>query len=143
MRTRFKARRSPWKPLTLAAIHYGSFSRRFLDKGAPSSRDPSKAAKSPFEVLSRIYSDSRLDSFTKTPGRKRLEPLLANYESVILEYWRDSWPITNPTEQFCEALDVSVALLVGTKKPGQPFDFIILHVLTACHAVPVILPDPG
>ena len=33
--------------LTLAAIHYESISRRFLDKSAPSSRDPSKAAKSP------------------------------------------------------------------------------------------------
>jgi len=36
---------------------------------------------------------------------------------------------------------VSVALLVGMKKPGQPFDFIILHVLMACHAVRVILPE--
>jgi hypothetical protein len=103
--------------LTLAAIHYESFPRRFLDKGAPSSKDPSKAAKSPFEVPPGIYLDSRLDSFTKTPGRERLEPLLANYESVILEYWRDSWPITNPTEQFREALDVSVAPLVGTRSP--------------------------
>jgi len=127
--------------LTLAAIHYESFSRCFLDKGAPSSRDPSKTAKSPFEVLSRIHSDNRPDSFTKTPGRERLEPLLANYESVILEYWRGFWPITNPTEQFREALDVSVALLVGTKKPSQPFDFLTLHTLTACHAVRVILPE--
>ena len=39
---------------------------------------------------------------------------------------------------------MSVALLVGAKKPGQPFDFIILHVLTACHAVRVILSEiPG
>jgi hypothetical protein len=67
--------------------------------------------------------------------------LLANYKSAILEYWRDSWPTINPTEQFREALDVSVALLVGTKKPGQSFDFIILHVLTACHAVRVKLPE--
>lgn len=127
--------------LTLAAIHHESFTHRFPDKGAPSSRDPSKAARSPFGVLSRIRSDGRLDSFTKTPGRERLEPFLANYESVIQEYWRDSWPTTNPTEQFREALDASVALLVGTKKPEQSFGFIILHVLTACHAVRVILPE--
>ena len=66
---------------------------------------------------------------------------MANYESVILEHWRDSCPITNPTEQFREALDLSVALLAGTKKPGQPFDFIILDVLTAYHAVRVIFPE--
>ena len=64
---------------------------------------------------------SRLENpVTLPPGRERLELLLASYESVILEYWWDSWPITNPTNRFREALDVSVALLVGTKKPGQP-----------------------
>ena len=82
--------------LTLAAIHYESFPRRFLDISTPSSRDPSKTVTSPFEVLSRIHSDNRPDSFTKTPRRERLEPLLANDEFVILEYWRDSWLITNP-----------------------------------------------
>jgi hypothetical protein len=40
-----------------------------------------------------------------------------------------------------EVLDGSVTLLVGMKKPGQPFDFIILHVLTAYHAMRVILPE--
>lgn len=72
------------KALTFAAIHHESFTHRFPNKGAPSSRDHSKAAKSPFGVLSRIHSDGRL------------EPLLANYKSVILEYWRDYWPTTNP-----------------------------------------------
>jgi hypothetical protein len=82
--------------LTLAAIHQESFPRRFLDISTPSSRDPSKTAKSPFEVLSCIHSDNRSDSFAKTPRRERLEPLLANYEFAILEYWRGFWPITNP-----------------------------------------------
>lgn len=126
--------------LTLFAIHYETFSRRYLDMPTPALIDPAKTAKSPFEALSRVRSDSRFDGLTTRPGRERLEPLFNNYEAEILEHWH-SWPISDPTEQFREALDVSVALLVATKKPGEPYDFLLLHILTACHAVRVILPE--
>lgn len=134
--------------LTYCAVHYRPETQRYVDwrsSSSSSSSSPPPAAataSSPLEVLENIRRDARLDGFPPVPGRDHFGTLFDKYEDVILGHWR-AWPPPGPitAEHFRQAFDASVALVVGSSRDGEAYDFILLHVLTGCHALRVLLPE--
>lgn len=130
--------------LTYCAVHYDPQTEKYLDARASQTPAPARTAGSPLEVFAHIRNDARLDGFPPGPGREHFGPLFEQHASVVLEHWR-SWPPLAAgqltTAQFTEAFDACVALLVGTVQDGEAYDFIMLHALTGCHALRVLLPE--
>lgn len=133
--------------LVYSAVHYDPATEAYLNirSSSPDSNTP-PAASSPLEVLARVRADKRLAGFPpEGPGREHFAPLFEQHESVVLEHWR-SWPSADDeeisAEKLCEALDACVSLLMGTTREGgdNSYDFILLHALTGCYALRVVLP---
>lgn len=128
--------------LTYCAVHYDPKTQVYLDDRGSS--PPPSTASSPLEVLANIRADARLKGFPRGPGRENFTPLFEKHEDIVLEHWR-SWPSSGTgaptTAEFCEAFDACVAILVGTVPDSGKYDFILLHALTACHALRVLLPE--
>ncbi|KAI5196483.1 hypothetical protein E4T39_07769 [Aureobasidium subglaciale] len=125
--------------LALVAAFY-NHQHVYLDD--PSYTKPSPwSSQNPFDVIQKVHSDSRLESFFNKPGEDNYSALTEDKEkeAVLLEYW-NSWTITDPKSQFEAAQRAAVALLVGTHEQGQKFDFFLVHILTSSHAVRVIAP---
>lgn len=133
--------------LTYCAVHYDPQTQVYLDgRELSSSLSSTKAkaptASSPLEVLANIRADNRLDGFPPGPGREHFSPLFKQHGDVVLEHWR-SWPPAGApsTTDLCDAFDACVSILVGTVPDGGKYDFILLHALTGCHALRVMLPE--
>lgn len=138
--------------LAYCAVHYQPETPGYLDarssssSSSPTAAAAAAAASSPLEVLENVRRDARLDGFPSPgPGREHFGAVFAQHEDVILHHWR-SWPPPGApltTEHFRQAFDASVALVVGSSSSpdGDAYDFILLHVLTSCHALRVLLPE--
>lgn len=135
--------------LTYCAVHYDPQTQVYLDGRdslLPSSSSTTKkdapTASSPLEVLENIRADARLEGFPQGPGREHFAPLFKQHGDVVLGHWR-SWPPagTPSTAEFCQAFDACVSILVGTVSDSGKYDFILLHALTSCHALRVLLPE--
>jgi len=127
--------------LVLAAIHYHDL-HRYLDDDDEEDDRPTpsleNACAGPMDVIRRIRHDGRLDGAVSEQGRQNIAPLFKDYEAVMLEHWNSWNSATSVVEQLRDAYDFSVALLIGA---GKPFDFFILHVLTAIQALRAIVPE--
>lgn len=126
--------------LTYCAVHYDPQTQVYLDGRGTGT---STVASSPLGVFENIRADTRLDSYQSGPGREYIGSLIGNYGNVILEHW-ESWPRSeNPTAaDLCDAFDACVSLLVGTvKDDNATYDFFLLHALTGCHALRLLLPE--
>lgn len=127
--------------LVYCAVHYDPAMEKYLNAGSGGFFNP---AHSPLEVFARIRADERLVGFPpEGPGRQHFAPLFEKHENVVLEHWA-SWPPAGEEvspSQLCEALDACVELLMGTTREGEPYDFILLHALTGCYALRVVLPE--
>lgn len=113
---------------------------KYLDD--PSYTKPSPfTSESPLEILEKLRRDTRLDDAFTQPGEENLSVLVADKEkeAVMLEYW-NSWVITNPKEQFAAIQRAAAALVVGTHKEGEKYDFFLVHLLTSSHALRIVLP---
>lgn len=137
--------------LTYCAVHYDPQMQVYLDKRELSMSSSNKnndapVASSPLQVLANIRADARLDGFPDGPGRELFAPLFLRHEDVVMDHWR-SWPPakaddgTPSVEEFCDAFDACVSILVGTVPDGGKCDFILLHALTGCHALRLLLPE--
>ncbi|KAJ4391089.1 hypothetical protein N0V93_004703 [Gnomoniopsis smithogilvyi] len=127
--------------LVYCAVHYDPATEAYLRARS----DSNNPANSPLEVLARVRADSSLAGFPpKGPGREHFAPLFEKHESIVLEHWA-TWPPPGEheisAEQLSEALDACVGLLVGTTREGESYDFILLHALTGCYALRVVLPE--
>jgi len=64
-------------------------------------------------------------------------------EHALLEHW-NAWMIDNFDAQFAQAWELSVKLAIETGGPSAEYYFFLIHLLTALHAVRIILPHiPG
>ncbi|CAN8097495.1 unnamed protein product [Discula destructiva] len=134
--------------LTYCAVHYDPATEKYLQarrERSLSVPSASAAALSPFAVLDAIRADARLDGFPPSgrPGREHFAPLFEHHADIVVEHWA-TWPPTGAkitAELLCEAMDMCVGLLMGTTRAGEPYDFILLHALTGCYALWVVLPE--
>lgn len=145
--------------LAYCAVHYDPATETHLNaRAAVAKAATAPPARSPLEVFARIRADARLDGFPPEggPGRKHFAPLFAQHGHVVLEHWA-AWPPPPPpagdddddfdeneqpsvtAARLCEAWDACVGLLVGTTPAGAHYDFILLHALTGCYALRVLL----
>lgn len=125
--------------LALTAGFYNDM-HKYLDD--PSYTKPSPfTSESPLEILEKLRRDRRLDGAFTQPGEENLSVLVADKEkeAVMLEYW-NSWVVTNPKEQFAAIQRAAAALVVGTHKEGEKYDFFLVHLLTSSHALRIVLP---
>lgn len=112
---------------------------KYLDNPSHTTK-PNCTSTSPLEILHKIHQDSRLDQLFDNPGLQNLKPLLAKHEKIVLEYW-NSWIIDDPIRQFQASQETSIAILVRTvAQDSHLYDFFLVHILTAAHAVRVLLP---
>ena len=112
---------------------------KFLDD--PSyTRPPTFKSKSVLDILARVAADQRLDDHSRVPGDESIETVINNKEDILVNYW-NAWDIAaDPRQQFEESQKAATAILVGTRKPTQKYDFFLLHLLTSSHAVRILLP---
>lgn len=130
--------------LTYCAVHYDPQTHVYLDERATTSaKNTAPSSSSPLEVLANIHVDARLNGFPPGPGREHFAPLFKQHRDVVLEHWRSWQPSagTSSTADFCDAFDACIILLIGTVPDGGKYDFILLHALTGCHALRVLLPE--
>lgn len=125
--------------LALSAIHFDPTQNRLL--ALPSSTSIYSSS-SLYDILAHIRIDKSFDSLPDHKGRENLQPLFDSYSPIVLQYY-NAWQITDLQKALQDAFDLSVSLLSDTKVDGEHYDFILLHVLTACHALRVILPEIG
>jgi hypothetical protein len=90
-------------------------------------------------ILDKIAVDKRFDGLFPSAGLNDIEKLLAEREDEVLEYW-NAWDLSNPQKQLEESQRLAAALLVGTRKDGNDYDFFLAHLLTSSHAVRILLP---
>ena len=55
----------------------------------------------------------------------------------MIEHW-DAWQVAEPLQQLEHICDVSTLLLLSTMDAEKEFDFYLLHLMTAAHALRVI-----
>ncbi len=124
--------------LALAAVQYNFF-HKYLDN--PSYTRPSAfSSTSPLELLNKLADDKRFDGLFKEPGFANMDRLFETHEDVVLEYW-NAWQLSDPKKQFEDSQEAAVNLLVATVPPGtHSYNFFIVHLLTASHAVRILLP---
>ncbi|AEO54420.1 hypothetical protein MYCTH_2296978 [Thermothelomyces thermophilus ATCC 42464] len=146
----FDSREIATEALGLAATQY-NFLHRYIDD--PSYTRPAPfSSTSPLELLDRLASDTRFDGLFREPGYANIEPLFRDHEDLLLEYW-NAWDLrpsgsgsagganADPLALFRASQEAAVALLVATVRPGtHAYNFFLVHVLTASHAVRILLP---
>lgn len=103
-------------------------------------------SRSPLEILQRVSADERFQGLFKEQAMDpdsheiNVDVLMEKREEAVLDHW-NAWQLDDdPKEQFAQAQKAAAALLVGTQRPGEKFDFFLLHTLTSSHAVRILLP---
>lgn len=130
--------------LSLASVCYGP-THKYLDDPSYSQAEASYYSHSPFEILTKVRTDKRLTNLFTTPGDHNTEVVFREAEATILNHW-NAWKIPTGSDAircFRESQELAVALLTATLNPATPdqkYDFFFVHVLTASHAVRVLLP---
>ncbi|CAF1196238.1 unnamed protein product [Didymodactylos carnosus] len=122
--------------LTLSAVSYNYF-HEVIDKLKP----PKSGSKSALTIFQDLRSDDRLP-LLDAPGVSNLEPSVKKSTDLVLSHY-DQWLMNmNNLEATIEELfDLTVYLYGATHKPDQiDFDFFLLHLLTAMHAIRMIYP---
>lgn len=123
--------------LALATTSY-NFLHKYLDD-ASYTKPSTYSTSSPIEILQRVSDDKRFDNLFDHPGPDNIGPLFEDHEEAVLEHW-NAWHFSNPRKQFEDSQFAAVALLVGTHKNCEDYDFFLVHLLTTSHAVRIILP---
>jgi hypothetical protein len=124
--------------LAMAATQY-NYLHRYLDD-ASYTKPSTFSFKSLTGLLDKCRQDQRFDGLFDAPAFTNIDVLFSKHESLVLEYW-NAWNITEPVKEFEESQEAAVALLVETVAPGtHSYNFFLVHVLTASHAVRILLP---
>lgn len=129
--------------LSLATVCHGT-THKYLDDPSYSQAEASYYSTSPFEILSKVRADKRLNNLFTAPGDHNTEIVFREAEATILDHW-NAWkisPQTHPMNQLRQSQELAVALLTATQPdtPDAKYDFFFVHVLTSSHAVRVLLP---
>ncbi|KAL2829758.1 hypothetical protein BDW59DRAFT_33871 [Aspergillus cavernicola] len=132
--------------LSLTAICHNPI-HKYLDDPSYSAAESSYHSTSPFEILSKVRSDKRLQGLFATPGDNNTEIVFRDAEAIILDHW-NAWTITSdPTKALREGQEVATALLTATLNHSNStpaseakYDFFHVHTLTTSHAIRVLIP---
>ena len=90
------------------------------------------------KILSKIHSDSFFDGLFTGPGFANIFVLLEKHQEAFLKYW-NAWDTTDSLESFKDSQKAAISLLVETCRNGLQHDFFVAHILTANHALRVVL----
>lgn len=124
--------------LGLACVQHDFLYKYFDD--ASYTRPSPLASRSPLDLLTKMSVDKRFDSLPENVDAGQLEVLFEKHESLVMEYW-NAWELDEPLEQFQHSQQAAVSLAVATVAPEtHTYDFLLAHLLTASHAVRVLLP---
>lgn len=125
--------------LTLAATSRG-FLHKYIETDLHSPTPNSTP--SPLTILTRVRDDPRFDSVCDKPGPHNQVALFSSWEDAIVEYFHQLDLTTTSLDDIFRALAHTTTLLLTTTHTinSPQFDFFLVHALTACYAVRVLLP---
>jgi hypothetical protein len=96
------------------------------------------------EILARVRDERRFDGHFNEPGY--MNTFTIHYtppcEAALLEHWNalDIDGTDDIETRFEELFDLSVRLAVETGDATAGFDFFLIHILTVCHGIRILLP---
>ena len=134
--------------MALAATNYDPDVSQYLDDEKWAQLPTTYTTTSPFEVLSQVHADHRLDRDFHSIGGDNLSKVFSpeGYQGILMEHW-NAWTVTEPTASFEQSQRLAVALLISTAPSlgGLGYDFFLVHLLTTSHALRILLPflDPA
>lgn len=90
------------------------------------------------DVLEGIRLDARFDNLFDSIGVLNVDDLMKKQPDAVLEHW-NAWVVDNPVQQLEHICDVATILTMSSvdSKADSKFDFFILHLMTAAHALRV------
>lgn len=131
------------KEIAMEALGLACIQHNFLHKysaNASYTKPSPLASNSPLDLLVQMSKDDRFKRLPENLDPHELEALFDKHEDLFLEYW-NAWEMDDPVKQFQQSQESAVALLVTSVKPGtHAYNFFLVHLLTASHAVRVLLP---
>ncbi|CAF2399801.1 unnamed protein product [Rotaria sp. Silwood2] len=122
--------------LAMSAVSYN-----YLHEVVDTLKPPTSPSKSAIEIFKDIRLDNRLPIYD-TPNADRLEEIVKNYTDLILSHY-NQWKMNkeNIEKTIEELFDLAVYAYGATHKPNDiEFDFFLLHLVTAMHAIRIIYP---
>lgn len=124
--------------LSLIATCYDPQLASLLTAPSPSTSSPSSDL---FDILSGVYNDKTLPSFTH-PGDKNIRSILSSPQhlNAIISHL-NAWTIADHTAQILQVQRAASLILISTSPQlgGHGYDFVLVHVLTTAHALAAIL----
>ncbi|PVH89253.1 hypothetical protein DL98DRAFT_614401 [Cadophora sp. DSE1049] len=121
--------------LSLACTEYDPI-HLYFDK-TPADNSTFKST-SILEILSEVHSDSYFDGMFKSPGFANIFVLLEKHQEAFLRYW-NTWDTSDSLASFKDTQKAAISVLVETCEKGLQHDFFVAHILTANHALRVVL----
>ncbi|CAF3853899.1 unnamed protein product [Rotaria sp. Silwood1] len=122
--------------LAMTAVSY-NYLHDIVDKLKP----PKSPSKSAIEIFKDIRLDNRLPSYD-TSDVPTLEEIVKNYTDSVLSHY-NQWKMNkeNIEKTIEELFDLAVYAYGATHKPNDiEFGFVLLHLVTAMHAIRIIYP---
>ncbi|PNY25665.1 Cell cycle checkpoint protein RAD17 [Tolypocladium capitatum] len=131
------------KEIAMEALGLACVERDFLQKyiaNAAYTKPSPLVSNSPLDLLIKMSTDERFKRLPEKLDFLHLEALFDEHEDLFMEYW-NAWEVDDPVKQFQLSQEAAVALLVTSVKLGtHSYDFFLVHLLTASHAVRVFIP---
>ncbi|KAL2037690.1 hypothetical protein N7G274_009635 [Stereocaulon virgatum] len=123
--------------LGMATTQY-NFLHKYLDDTSYT-KPSTYSTSSPLQILQKVSEDKRFDNLSDYPDPDNIEDIFKDHEAAVMEHW-NAWDLPNPKKQFEDSQYAAVAILVGSHKNHEKYDFFLVHLLTTSHAVRIILP---
>ncbi|CAF3724017.1 unnamed protein product [Rotaria sordida] len=125
----------------IEALATTAVSYNYLHEIADKLKLPISPSKSALEIFKDIHLDNRLPIYDK-PDIDNLELVVKNYTDLVLSHY-NQWNMSkeNIEKTIEELFDLAVYIYGATHKPNDiEFDFFLLHLVTAMHAIRIIYP---
>lgn len=115
------------------------FMHKYFDNPPADTGKSTYKTKDLLEILGRVVDDKRFDGLFEHPGFMNTFAIHAKAEDVLLEHY-NAFVLDDVEVQFEQIFDVAARIAVETGDAERQFDFFLIHILTAFHALRVILP---
>ena len=125
--------------LGLLATCYDASLTSLLAEAPPTSQEPTHDL---FDLFSRVHHDENLPVF-QHPGDQNLAAILrtSDHMNTMISYL-NSWSPSDLTNSFHQLHRLAALLLISTSPDlnSHWYDFFLVHLLTSCYALRVVLP---